>query len=83
MRPEALTERIKAQPFIPFVLVTADGARFRIQHPEWLAFAGGRSAVVVEPDDRTHCVDVAQVVKLETDPPAPAGRSRVEAEGEG
>lgn len=75
MHVDALQTRLRAQPFRPFVLVTADGARFRVDHPEWVATAGGRTAVVVEPNERTHILDVALIVRAEVDPPISAERT--------
>ncbi len=69
MKPDALLERIKAAPFRPFVLVTADGARFRVDHPEWIATVGGRTAVVMDRDERTYFIDVALVTTVEVDSP--------------
>jgi hypothetical protein len=73
MNPTALHQAIHAAPFRPFELVLADGSRVVVRHPEWIAFAGGRVAVVLEPDDRTHHVDVMLVTKLELAPPGAAG----------
>lgn len=70
MKPEALLERIKAAPF---TLVTADGARFRIDHPEWVATVGGRTAVVMDRDEKAYFIDVALVTTLEVDAPASPG----------
>jgi len=69
MRPEALVERLKAQPFRPFTLVTADGARFRIDHPEWLATTG-RTAVVLDADENMNILDVALITRAEVEKPA-------------
>lgn len=76
MRPEALLERIKATPFRPFTLVTADGARFRIDHPEWIATTGGRTAVVLDVEERMSILDVALITRAELEPLAPAGQMR-------
>jgi hypothetical protein len=68
-----LQEAIHAQPFRPFELVLADGCRVAVPHPEWIAIAGGRVAVVTDPDDRVHYVEVMLVTKIEIAPPVPAG----------
>ncbi|MGA2704561.1 MAG: hypothetical protein ABSH35_26130 [Isosphaeraceae bacterium] len=73
MNPTTLHQAIHAAPFRPFELVLADGSRVAVPHPEWIAFAGGRVALVTDPDDRAHYVDVMLVTKLELAPPAPAG----------
>jgi len=73
MNPTTLHEAIHAVPFRPFDLVLADGSRAVVRHPEWIAFADGRVAVVLEPDDRTQYVDVMLVTKLELSPPVAAG----------
>jgi hypothetical protein len=72
MRRDDISEALGKAPFRPFVLCLANGERIEIRHPEMCA-VGGRTAVVVEPDDRRHDIDIALVVKLETAPLAPAG----------
>ena len=57
MRAEDLQEVIRATPF----------------RPEWILFQGGRTAVVMEPDQRLHILDVMLVQRLELDPPVPPG----------
>ena len=71
---------MKARPFRPFWIVLADGERIEVRHSEWVATAGGRTAVVMEPDDRMHVIDIGLVIELEADSPAPAGRIRAETE---
>ena len=74
MRSENLHELIHAQPFRPFALVMADGKRAVIDHPEFIAHRpGGRVAVFVGPDDSTMYIDVGLVLRLELEPPVPAG----------
>jgi hypothetical protein len=71
MRAENLQEVIRAAPFRPFTLFLADGTRVPVRHPEWIAYAGGRTAIVIEQDERSHIIDVMLVTKLEVDPLAP------------
>ncbi len=73
MTAESLREAIHAQPFRPFAIVAADGKQIVVRHPEWILFQGGRTAVVMEPDDRLHIIDIMLVQRLELDPPVPAG----------
>ena len=73
MNAVTLQKAIQAQPFRPFELVLADGSRVAVPHPEWIAFAGGRVALVTDPDDRAHYVEVMLVTKIELAPPVPAG----------
>ena len=80
MRPEALLDQIRAMPFRPFVVVTADGARFRVDHPEWIATAGGRTAVLMTPDDHMHVLDIALITRTEQEPVASAAEVRPEEE---
>jgi hypothetical protein len=72
MKIEDLQDLVRVAPFRPFAIALADGTRFRIEHPEWIAFRGGRTAVVIDPDDRIHLIDVMLALKLEVDPPIPA-----------
>jgi hypothetical protein len=66
---ESLQEVIRAAPFRPFTLFLADGTRVPVRHPEWIAYTGGRTALVLEHDQRSHYIDVMLVTKLEVDPP--------------
>jgi hypothetical protein len=72
VKSEAFLEVIRAAPFQPFFVCLANGERIEVRHPESIA-VGGRTAVVVEPDDRTHILDVGLVLKIELAPPVPAG----------
>lgn len=45
MTPEELRDTLRQQPFEPFRLVTTDGARFEIRHPD-LLWVGQRTAYV-------------------------------------
>jgi hypothetical protein len=73
MRPETLHEVIRAAPFRPFAMILADGSGVPVPHPEWIAFAGGRIALVTDPEDRAHYVDTALVMKIEIGPYLAAG----------
>jgi len=74
VRSEDLQEVIRAAPFRPFAIVFADGSRVLVSHPEWILHPkGARTAVVMEPDQRLHIIDVMLVQRLELDPPIPAG----------
>lgn len=81
MRSEDLQEVIRAAPFRPFAIVFADGKQVVVRHPEWILFQGGRTAVVMEPDQRLHIIDVMLVQRLELDPPVPAGPIAPEPNG--
>jgi hypothetical protein len=73
MKQSDLQEVIRAQPFRPFVLVAADGARIRVDHPEWIAVRSERSAAVYDQDERLHIIDVMLMQRIEVPPPVPAG----------
>ena len=51
MTTDQLPKLIKARPFLPFVLRTADGRELEVKHPENIAYGGGRIAIVVSGDD--------------------------------
>ncbi len=70
-----LQDVIKSQPFKPFAVVFADGAKVNVPHPEWILFPrGAGTAVLMDPtDQRLHIIDVMLVQRLELDPPVPAG----------
>jgi hypothetical protein len=82
VRAEQLHGLIKAVPFRPFGIVTADGARFEIRHPEWIAHpSDARTAVVMSPDESVRIVDVALVTFFDLGPPIPAGSPAPEPDG--
>ena len=81
MSPATLSQAIHAVPFRPFELVLADGSRVGVRHPEWIAYTGGRVALILEPDDRAHYVEVMLVTKIELAPPVPAGSIAPEPNG--
>jgi len=82
MRQENLYETIHAQPFRPFTLVTADGSRIEISHPEFIAhFKGARTALVLGEDESIKIVDVALITTIEMGPPVPAGPIAPEPNG--
>ena len=81
MRTDELEDQVKAAPFRAFSIALADGSRFTIEHPEWIAFRGGRTAVVLDPDDRVHLIDVMLALRIEIAPPVPAGTPSPEPNG--
>ena len=50
MSYEDLLERIRQRPFVPFVVVTTDGTKYEVRHPEML-MPGRRTVIVGLPDD--------------------------------
>ncbi len=81
MSSEDLLERIRQRPFLPFVLVTTDGTRYDVRHPEML-MPGRRAVTIGLPDDpatpvydRQAIVSLLHVQRLEllqTQPPSTA-----------
>ncbi len=69
MRIEELQDLVRAGPFRSFTIGLADGSRYTIEHPEWIAFRGGRTAVVLDPDDRVHLIDVMLALRIDVEPP--------------
>jgi hypothetical protein len=82
VKTEDLQDLVRAARFRPFAIGLADGTRFRVDHPECIAFRGGRTAVVIDPDERVHLIDVMLALKLEVDPPVSAGSVAAEPDGE-
>ena len=82
MRQEELYETIHTQPFRPFLLVTADGSRIEVRHPELIAyFKGSRTAVVLGLDGSIKIVDVALITTIDIGPPVPDGPIAPEPNG--
>jgi hypothetical protein len=59
MTQAELLNHIRARPFRPFTIQTPDGREARVEHPELIAYAGGRIAVVMTKEDRTVVIDVS------------------------
>jgi hypothetical protein len=50
---ERLRGLTRARRFCPFQIVLADGTQIYVKHPEWIAYAGGRKAAIVDSDNGT------------------------------
>ena len=65
MTTEQLKMFIRARPFRPFIVHMADGRAVEVNHPEWVAYAGGRIALVAQPDETFEVIDLLLVPSLE------------------
>lgn len=65
MTTEQFSSMLRTSPFRPFVIHIADGRKIEVTHPELVAYAGGRTAVVALPNDGFEVVDLLLVASLE------------------
>jgi hypothetical protein len=65
MTTDQLKDFISTRPFRPFTIHMADGRQIDVNHPETIAYGGGRIAIVVTPDDRFVVIDLLLVPSLE------------------
>ncbi len=65
MTTEGLKSFLTARPFRPFLIHIADGRSVEVNHPEWIAHAGGRIALVAKPDESFEVIDLRLVPSLE------------------
>jgi len=66
MTLERFRDAMRAEPFFPFRVYLADGRSIRVVHPEYVAWnPGGRTAVIIQPDDSCQHVDLLLVTSLE------------------
>jgi hypothetical protein len=65
MTTEQLRDMLNVQPFRPFRAHMADGRAVEIQHPELVAYGGGRTFVVYTSDDHFEVIDLLLVSSLE------------------
>ena len=65
MTTDQLKAFISAKPFRPFIIHMADGRSVEVKHPEWIAYAGGRIALVAKPDETFEIIDLLLVPSLE------------------
>ena len=61
MSSDDLLELVRRRPFIPFVLVTTDGTRYEVRHPEML-MPGRRTVTIGIPEDPGRPVYERQVI---------------------
>jgi hypothetical protein len=87
MSADDLLNVIRQRPFSPFVLVTTDGTRYEIRHPEML-MPGRRTVTIGLPDDPTLPVYDRQVIvsllhvqRLERADTVPTGGNGSQASG--
>jgi len=64
MTTEQLRDMLNSQPFRPFRAHLADGRAVDIQHPEFVAYGGGRTFVVYTRDDHFEVIDLLLVSSL-------------------
>lgn len=65
MTTDQLKSFISVRPFRPFLIHMADGRTVEVNHPQWIAYAGGRIALVAKPDDSFEVIDLLLVPSLE------------------
>lgn len=46
MTLDGILEQNRARPFRPFIIHMADGRKFRVEHPEFLAISGHRTVLL-------------------------------------
>src|SRR6516225_784959 len=61
MSADDLLQRIRERPFRPFVVVTTDGTKYEVRHPEML-MPGRRTVTIGVPDDPVTPVYDQQVI---------------------
>ena len=66
MTSDQLTTILTSRPFQPFRIHLADGRHLDVEHPEFIAYRGGRTAVVYTGAERNEVIDLLLVTSLET-----------------
>ena len=65
MAPAEIRTALKAKPFRPFTLRTADGDTFHVSHPEsMLMTPNGRTLVLVTPKSDLEIIDTIMLVSV-------------------
>lgn len=63
---ERIRELLDVQPFRPFTIHLADGREIPVHHRELIIAApGGRTLIVVQPDDKMNIIDLLLVTDIE------------------
>lgn len=65
MTVDQLRKLHEARPFQPMRLHLADGRSILVDHPELLAYSGGRTVLVAQPDDSFHVLDILMITGIE------------------
>lgn len=68
MESEALRNAITARPFEPFDIVLPDGGSVPVRHPEYIAYSGGRTALVFLDEKNYERIDVGLITRLSVRP---------------
>jgi hypothetical protein len=66
MTSDQMISAIRARPFRPFTMKTGGGREIVVTHPEAIAYGGGRTAVVVLPDNRFEVIDLLLVERIQS-----------------
>ncbi len=64
MTTQDLSNLKNAKPFRPFSIHMADGREVKVKHPDFLAYAGGRTALIGYEDGDFEIVDLLLVTSL-------------------
>jgi hypothetical protein len=75
MTTDQLPVLMKARPFVPFTIRTADGREITVSHPEAIAYTGGRIAVVLVPNESFEVIDLLLVPTIHVEPQPNSGTS--------
>ena len=70
MTTDQLPKLIRARPYKPFPIRTADGREIEVSHPEAVAYSGGRIAVVLNTDESVDIIDLLLVPSVYVQSPA-------------
>jgi hypothetical protein len=72
MTTDQFRQALNAQPFRPFVIRTADGREYPVEHPETaLLSRGGRTVAVHAGGDAFAIIDLLLIPALDFEPAAP------------
>lgn len=77
MTSDTLARLHSARPFVPFIIHMADSRKFRVNHPELLAYRpGSRMAVLLTADTVFEHIDLFLVTSITQNPGVQRGRRR-------
>ena len=65
MTVDQLRKLHEVRPFQPLRLHLADGRSLPLDHPEFLAFTGGRTVFLGMADDSFHILDILMITGIE------------------
>jgi len=64
MQADQFVSALRTRPFRAFTVVTADGSKLTVTHPETVAFSPSKRTVVIVTEKEHHVLDMGSITKF-------------------